>query len=69
MGKIEQSVTPSARLLRIRQVLGLYPISRSRWWQGVRTGEFPRPIRLTARTSAWREQDVLDLIARRIAEP
>jgi prophage regulatory protein len=50
--------------LRLPQVLGLFPVSRSTWWAGVRTGKFPRPFKLTARTTAWRKADILELIAR-----
>ena len=64
---MKSQIETSPRLLRLRQVLSLYPVSRSRWWDGVRHGEYPRPIRLSKRTTAWREQDVLDLI-RRVTE-
>ncbi len=49
-------------LLRLRQVLTLIPISASAWWSGVRTGRFPRPVKLGPRTTAWRARDVLALI-------
>lgn len=49
-------------LLRLRQVLSLIPVSASTWWNGVRVGRFPRPVRLGPRTTAWRARDVLSLI-------
>ena len=49
-------------LLRITQVLDLYPVSRSRWYAGVKVGDYPQPIRLGKRSVAWFKSDILDLI-------
>jgi prophage regulatory protein len=49
-------------LIRLRQVLRLIPVSASTWWNGVRIGRFPRPVKLGPHTTAWRARDVLDLI-------
>jgi predicted DNA-binding transcriptional regulator AlpA len=40
----------------------IIPISRSTWLQGVREGRFPKPIKLSKRTTAWRVQDILALV-------
>ena len=48
----------SKRLLRINQVLALVPIGRSSWWEGCRTGRYPKPIKLGPRTTVWREEDI-----------
>lgn len=48
--------------LRLPQVLQLYPVSRSTWWAGVRTGRFPKAVKLSPRTSAWRRSDIEILI-------
>ena len=58
------------RLLRIKDIVGdksngiqpLIPISKSSWWAGVAEGKFPTPIKLGARTTCWRETEVLALI-------
>ena len=57
---MEQSNQPE--LLKIQQVLALYPVSRSRWYAGVKMGEFPQPIRLGQRSVAWFKSEILDLI-------
>lgn len=44
--------------LRLRQVLEIIPVSKSTWWAGVREGRFPKPIKLTERTSAWLRSDI-----------
>ncbi len=58
------------RLLRIKDIVGdksngippIIPISKSAWWAGVAEGKFPTPIKLGARTTCWRETEVLALI-------
>ena len=49
-------------LLRISQVLELIPISRSAWWQGVKSGKYPKPVKIGPRTSAWRYGDIAALL-------
>ncbi len=56
------SEKPKVRLLRIRQVLEIIPISKTTWWQGIKDGRFPLPVKLGPRTTCWRESDVLELI-------
>lgn len=48
----------SERLLRLPQVLDRIPVSKSTWWAGIRKGIFPRPVKLSPRTTAWRESDI-----------
>lgn len=64
----EHSQIDPAALLRLKQVLKLIPVSRSTWWSGVRAGRFPRGVKLTPRTTAWRASDILALIERAAAE-
>lgn len=52
----------SQGLFRLPQVLALFPVSRSTWWAGVRTGRFPQPVKLGPRTTAWRASDIFALI-------
>jgi prophage regulatory protein len=39
----------------------ILPVSASCWWNWVKTGRAPQPIRL-GRTSVWRKADVLAMI-------
>ncbi|ATN32521.1 hypothetical protein ACO34A_01690 [Rhizobium sp. ACO-34A] len=53
------------QLFRIGQVLapgGPLPLSKSAWWQGVRDGRFPQPIKLGPRLTCWRADDIEALI-------
>lgn len=50
------------KLLRINQVLALVPVGRSSWWDGCRTGRYPKPIKLGPRTTVWRAEDIAAFI-------
>lgn len=57
-------------LLRLDDIVGnpakkipaLLPICPSSWWNGVKAGKYPQPVKLSARTTCWRVRDVLKLI-------
>jgi predicted DNA-binding transcriptional regulator AlpA len=53
---------PQTGFLRLPQVLRLIPVGKSTWWNGVKTGRYPKPIKLGPRTTAWRAEDIQSLI-------
>lgn len=53
---------PQTGLLRINQVLKFVPVSRSNWWAGVKSGRFPKPIKLSERVTVWKASDIRDLV-------
>lgn len=55
---------PETGFLRLRQVLQFIPIGPTRWYQGVKSGEFPAPIALAPRVKAYRVADIRALIDR-----
>ncbi|WP_164075594.1 helix-turn-helix transcriptional regulator [Stenotrophomonas maltophilia] len=55
---------PTTGYLRLPGVLRLYPVSRSTWWAGVRSGRYPQPVKLGERCTAWRVEDIRALIER-----
>ena len=50
--------------LRLPQILKLIPVCRATWWEGCRTGRFPKPVKLGPRTTAWRAEDIAALVER-----
>jgi len=42
----------------------LISISRTSFLNGVKSGKYPKPVKLGERTTAWRVQDIKDLIER-----
>jgi Predicted transcriptional regulator len=53
---------PATGFLRLPQVLALFPISKSAWWEGCKTGRFPKPVKLGPRTTVWRAEDIAELV-------
>jgi predicted DNA-binding transcriptional regulator AlpA len=64
---------PETGFLRLPQIIGdpkarppvpaLIPVKKSCWWDGVRSGRFPKPVKLSPHVTAWRVEDILNLIA------
>jgi len=52
------------RLSSILAPMGPIPVGRSTWWEGVKSGRFPKPVKLGPRTTAWRVEDIRQLIER-----
>lgn len=56
---------PAGGFVRLSEVLapgGPLPISKSTWWNGVRHGRYPQPVKLGPRITAWRTEDIQALI-------
>lgn len=53
---------PAMGFLRFKDVIRFYPVSKSVWYKGIREGRFPRPVKLSAGTTAWRVEDIRELI-------
>lgn len=51
-------------LLRLPEVLAVFPVSPSTWWAGVSSGRFPAGVKLGARCTAWRAADIRELLAK-----
>lgn len=49
-------------LYRLDEVLKRFPVSRSHWWAGVKSGKYPKPVKLSERCTAWRIEDINALI-------
>ena len=57
MSKIFPTV-PTTGFLRLPQILAIFPVGKSSWWEGCRTGRYPKPIKLGPRTTVWRAEDI-----------
>jgi prophage regulatory protein len=63
---------PETGFLRLPQIIGnqkvnppvpaLIPVSKSNWWAGVKSGKYPKSVKLGARTTAWKVEDIRALI-------
>jgi hypothetical protein len=65
-----QQSLPKTGFLRAAQILGsrkdgilpLIPVSPSTWWSGVKSGRFPKPVKLGDRITVWRVEDIRALL-------
>lgn len=63
---------PASGLLRLSQIVGnlkadppvppIIPVSKATWWAGVRSGRYPKPVKLSPGVTAWRAEDIRKLI-------
>ena len=63
---------PQVGFVRLSTILGnskaeppiipLIPVSKSSWWEGIKKGIYPKPIKLSERTTAWRWEDIHNLV-------
>ncbi len=56
---------PQTGFVRLTSILaprGPIPVARSTWWAGVKEGRYPKPVKLGRRITAWRVQDINELI-------
>ncbi|HIB84126.1 MAG TPA: AlpA family phage regulatory protein [Chromatiaceae bacterium] len=47
----------------------IIPVGKSTWWQGVKTGRFPKAIKLSKGITVWRVEDIRALIERTGGQP
>jgi prophage regulatory protein len=67
-----QSTGRPLRFYRIKEIIGdrkqgipgIIPVSRASWYAGIKDGKYPKPVKLSERTSAWRSTDIDELVAR-----
>lgn len=67
-----QNTLPETGFLRLPQIIGnskanppipaLIPVSKTSWWNGVKSGKYPKGVKLGERTTAWRAEDIKKLI-------
>jgi len=63
---------PETGFIRISQILGkpkanppipaIIPVSNSTWWAGVKSGRYPKPIKLSSRITVWNVNDIRNFI-------
>lgn len=57
-----QNTIPDTGFVRLSTILKLIPVGRTTWWAGVKSGRFPKPVKLGQRITAWRVEDIRTLI-------
>lgn len=44
-------------------ILPIIPVAKSTWWAGVKSGVFPKALKLSPQVTVWRVEDIRALIA------
>lgn len=60
---MQSSTLPDVGFIRINQVFAVFPVSRTAWYEGIKAGKYPAPVKLSERTAAWRVSDIRALLA------
>ena len=63
----KSSSLPETGFVRLSSIVGPtgpIPVGKSTWWAGVNSGRFPKPVKLGPRITAWRVEDIRELIKR-----
>jgi len=61
---IMQFTIPDIGFVRLAEVLTVIPVGKTCWWEGVKSGRFPKPVKLSRRCTAWRAEDIRELVKR-----
>ncbi len=60
---MQHNIFPETGFVRLPDVLKVFPVSKSTGWAGVKDGQYPKPVKLGPKMSAWRVEDIHELIA------
>ncbi len=62
-GVLPTQAFPEVGFVRLPQILAVFPVGRSTWWSGVKSGRFPQPVKLGPRVTAWRVEEIRAFLA------
>ncbi|RFS13313.1 AlpA family transcriptional regulator [Emticicia sp. C21] len=54
----KQSNDEPLGFMRLSQIIKLIPVSKVTWWNGCKTGKYPKPYKLGPRITAWKTSDI-----------
>ena len=60
--KTPNSIIPEIGFVRLPQILAVYPVCAATWWNMVRDGRAPKPVKLGPRITAWRAQEIREML-------
>tara|TARA_Y100000022_G_scaffold139800_1_gene121703 strand:- start:196 stop:396 length:201 start_codon:yes stop_codon:yes gene_type:complete len=50
------------KLFKLEEVLQYVPVSRSTWLRGVKSGLYPKPVKVSVKLIFWRATDIEKLL-------
>jgi predicted DNA-binding transcriptional regulator AlpA len=62
MNKPKEANLPTIGYVRLPTILALFPVSAATWWNMVRDGKAPKPVKLGPRITAWKAAEIRKLL-------
>lgn len=59
----ENKTLPETGFVRLPVVLHHIPVSKTTWWNGVKSGRYPASVKLSPGVTTWKAEDIRELIA------
>jgi predicted DNA-binding transcriptional regulator AlpA len=59
---MDNKLLPETGFVRLPTILKIIPVSKSTWWNGVKSGQFPKAVKIGERITAWRAEDIKKLV-------
>lgn len=56
------TVLPEVGYVRLPTILQFFPVGRSTWWAGVKSGKYPPAHKISAHITAWKSEDIRALL-------
>lgn len=47
---------------RLPEILKIFPVGKTTWWEGVKIQRYPQPVKLAPRITAWKRSDIFKLL-------
>lgn len=57
------NLADSAYVRQAQIIPDVIPVSPASWWRGVKSGKYPKPVKLSERVTCWRVGDIRKLLA------
>ncbi len=64
MNRENPASLPLIGYVRIPTILAVYPVSKATWWNMVRDGRAPKPVKLGPRITAWKASEIREMLER-----
>jgi predicted DNA-binding transcriptional regulator AlpA len=62
----QERVPARCRLIRLKEVMDICGLSRTSLYRGIKTEEFPAPVKLSTRSVAWLHDEVIAWVDARV---
>jgi len=53
---------PETGFVRLPTILSVFPVSKATWWAGVKSGRYPKSVKISPRVTVWKVEDIRTLL-------